>query len=263
MENLYNHIERIHQYLMGNLSAADKAAFEQELQENPRLAKDLEVERIVLGGIEKAADADARAQVGLMHSQMKNTASIETKSNQPKTRSIMMMNSRALAIAAGIIALIGAVWFMQPSKDPYTEFYKPENTKVKVIMEGLQSYGLAGEITAEDTLLQALKLYDNAQYAEARKALEPFYAQYPENNTAGFYLAMSYLNEANYARAITLLTPLTQKTDFEMRNDAKWYLALCMLKTTDGEKEAIGLFKQLQNEPEFKKSAMAALAMLE
>ena len=111
---------------------------------------------------------------------------------------------------------------------------------------------MAGVETAQDSLREGLRLYEEGKYDETCAALDTFLAQYPANDTARFYLAMAHLNAERYARAVEILTPLTQMESSAFQLDATWYLGLCYLKVDDGLPKAKALFVGLSGNTEYK-----------
>ena len=261
MEN-NEYIERIHQYLASDMNQADKATFENELKANVQLAQDVKIEQKLLQGISLAGDEDLKKHIAsaderLETKQFYTKGKIVSLKSQPKN---FIMN-KIIAFAAAAVVLIGVVWwgfFRQaaPSSDQlFTDNFKPETTKSAAIAEGLQtSSGLLGDstATAQDSLLDALKLYNEANYDKAMVALDTFLVYHPTNDTAQFYLGMTHLNAERYARAVELLTPITASESSAFKLDALWYLGLCYFKVDGGFAKAEEIFTQLASTPESK-----------
>jgi TolA-binding protein len=191
--------------------------------------------------------------------------------NKNENQVNMKTNNRTwIGIAAGIAILVVAYFlFWNPGKstdEMYAESFKPESEHVAKARENSMQFGMASA-TAEsrDSFLNGLKLYESNKYDESMKILAPYVENYPEDNDARFYLAMSQMNREKYAPAITHLSILNAKTDLDasLLEEVKWYYALCSLKMVDGKKQAKVLFEQLAaSEGKHARVARANLAYL-
>jgi thioredoxin-like negative regulator of GroEL len=112
--------------------------------------------------------------------------------------------------------------------------------------------GFAGEPTPQDSLKEALKLYEAGKYNEAATALDSVLAKHPANDTAMFYLAMSHLNMERYSRALEILTPMTTMDSSAFKMESTWYLGLCYLKVENGLAKAKEIFGNLAANPDYK-----------
>lgn len=251
------YIDRIHQYLSGKMGQAEKSDFENEMFANDQLAHDTKIEEKLLLGISLVGDDDLKRSIAGADQHMSAKHFFETGkvvSLQPNK----FIMKKLISIAASVVILIGLVWwgfFRQtaPSTDQlFADNFKPEATKSVAIASALTNSGLVDSMTTEDSLLVALKLYNDGKYNEAMVALDTFLVYHPANDTAQFYLAMTHLNEARYARAVELLTPITSSEASNFKLDAMWYLGLCYFKVDGGFSKAEEIFTQLASTPESK-----------
>ena len=169
-----------------------------------------------------------------------------------------MHMKRFIAIAATLAIVAAGIWFLSRNKptaaaDPnnvYATYFNPntEIQRVKTIIATLESRGLAGIQTDADTLRQALELYEAARYDESIALLKSFLGTHPENDTAQYYLGVSYMSQEHYARAIEMLYPLSRSEASSLRNDALWNLGLCYLKAENAREDARAAFTELSND---------------
>ncbi|MBI1227534.1 MAG: tetratricopeptide repeat protein [Bacteroidetes bacterium] len=259
MEN-NDYIDRIHKYLSGNMNQAETSDFENEISANEQLAKDVKLEEKLLLGIGLVGDDDLRKSIAAAD-QRKAEQQFFTAGKIVSLQPKKFEMKKLISIAAAAVILVGLVWWGFFRQTPpnaeqlFASNFKPETAKSAAIAESLQaSSGLLGDSTstAQDSLLEALKLYNDGKYNEAMVALDTFLVYHPENDTAQFYLGMSHLNESRYARAVEVLQPITTSETSSFKLDAMWYLGLCYFKVDGGFAKAEELFNQLASNPESK-----------
>lgn len=252
--------ETIHQYLNGLLEGDALKNFEAALTNEPGLKEDVEWERKLLLGIEAEGDARLRETVRKTHAHLKTKGFFDQKpANESNTLSTakpiinMKSISRTLAIAASVVIVLVAGYFLinKPGnediqKEAFTKYYHPESVNVKRIIDGLSSFGMvSGEKTDKDSLKDALQLYADGQYDAAIESLNAILNIHPEDNTAKMYLGLSLLNQSQYGKAVRILEPLSRLDSFELKEDARWYLAICYLTTETNQDDALKIFETM------------------
>lgn len=257
------HIETIHRYLAGIMSDTELQTFEADMQANPALREEVELERILLAGIEhagrhhesfetiRAVQEKLRAE-GFFESEKAADTPIFTIAHTKKFN----IMKRLIAVAATLVVLAGGIWFFMNREQPldadalFTQFYQPKEDvqRAKNILESLESYGLAGVQTDTDTLKIALELYETDKYDEALALLKGFAETHPENDVAQYYIGVIHMSQGRYAKAIEVLLPISRSEESALKNDALWNLALCHLKTENGVNDAREAFTKLSND---------------
>lgn len=260
------YIDKIHRYLAGTMSTAEREAFETEINENPELQNDVELERLLLEGMERAGEAELRQTIGAVHHKLTAEGFFQAGAAAPvSTLSVSHLSKtsfmrRIMAIAATLVVLAGAVWFFTRQEsaavDPnalFSQHFKLEQEvqRAKTAISRLESVGMAGVQTAEDTLRQALQHFEAGRYNEAQNLLKSHLETHPDDQTAQYYLGIIHMSQERYAKAIELLTPLSVAEGSELKNDALWNLGLCYLKAENGQDDAREAFTKLANDNEY------------
>ncbi len=257
------HVETIHRYLAGTMDNHEREAFEADMQANPALREEVELERFLLTGIEHAGqEGEARKTIRVVQDKLRNEGFFESeKAGTIPIRTIthtkkFNIMKRMIAVAATLVVLAGGVWFFMNQDKPvdtnalFTQFYQPKEDvqRAKGIVETLTSYGLAGVQSDTDTLKMALELYETDKYDEALALLKGFAETHPENDVAQYYIGVIHISQGRYAKAIEVLLPISKSEESALKNDALWNLALCYLKTEDGVNDAREAFIKLSND---------------
>ncbi|MBK9337452.1 MAG: tetratricopeptide repeat protein [Lewinellaceae bacterium] len=256
------HIDTIHRYLTGMMDAAEQQAFEAEIQQNPALRREVELERMLLAGIEYAGRNDARKTIESVQTKLRQEGFFDSAQTKPMPTLTIVHSSkvtimkRILAIAATFIVLAGGVWFFMNQETPldtnalFTQYYQPKDDiqRAKSIIETLDSYGLAGVQTDTDTLKMALQLYEADKYNEALALLKGFAEIHPENDVAQYYIGVIHISQGRYAKAIEVLLPISRSEESALKNDALWNLGLCYMKTENGVEDARNAFTKLSGD---------------
>lgn len=150
MNNSENNFDRIEAYLLNLMTAAERQAFELELQQNPELNQELKLQKAEHLAMELMLKADLRQA-------LRETA-LETTAQQdiPAPKLQKTFNTRRImqwAAAAMVVLAIG-VWYLMPGNDPYAAF------------EGAASYR-SGAAALPAVLQPAAKEMQGGRYREA------------------------------------------------------------------------------------------------
>lgn len=251
----------------------EKSQFENDMKINQELYHAVEFERKLLTGLHLVGDKELRKQIQAVHDDLAHQQFFEKKDNIISINSINKRTfmKRIIAIAAAAVVLLGVVWFSflkeKPAADPnevFAQHFKPETSRLGEVLAGFPA-GFAGELTAQDSLKEALKLYEQGKYDEAVAALDSVLVRHPANDTATFYLGMAHLNSERYARALEVLTPITTNESSAFKLESTWYTGLCYLKVDNGLDKAKDIFSGLANNAEYKdrQAAKGVLNLIE
>lgn len=124
----------------------------------------------------------------------------------------------AAAVAAGLVLLLGAVWFFNQSGLPHYAQYA-QHAPLSLTVRG----------AADQSNSAAEKAFAAGDYAGALSALEQIAAADPGNTTAKLYQGICLLEMDRIAEARAAFAPIALGQS-ALRGEANWYIALSYLK---------------------------------
>ena len=206
--------ELIDAYLLGNLDTNVLSDFEERMKIYPDFRARVEEQRLLLKSVE---------EYSLRNSLDEYHNSIE---EEPQKK---WLSPGWLAIAASFLILIGvASWAIlksgKSSEKVFAANFKPDPglpTTMGTSSEYEFYYGMVN--------------YKRKEYAEAISRWEPIYGANPENDTLVYFLGVANLAEGNVRQAKKYLQLAKKKTESTFYEDAKYYLALSLLKENNIE----------------------------
>ena len=229
MEESNLDFDQVKRYLSGEMNDEEKKQFEDIIDNDPELARQVDLDQVLLEGIQLHYRGQLKEKLkGLDRHDL-------------QTASPSFPIFRALAIAAGVM-LIMVVGFLvfdnkPDSQELYTTYFKPYYNVVNNIERG-------ETVSGEDDPYQ---LYETGEYQRANELFEKLLLMEPGNNQLIFYNGLSYLNSGLTSRAIDNLSKVAGKEDFLLSGTAYWYLGLAYLKE-NRIKEATETFTFLAEE---------------
>ncbi len=122
MEDNFDNIERIIDYLNGNMTPPQYSAFETLISKDAALAAQVEEMRVLIGGIEKYGDDRVKSQIKAVDKSLETANFFEpdttaTKYIQPTPLSFIKTNPFRWLMAASAIGIALMTWFIyQPQK---------------------------------------------------------------------------------------------------------------------------------------------------
>jgi tetratricopeptide (TPR) repeat protein len=148
------------------------------------------------------------------------------------------------------VSLIGAffLWQKQVTNSHISEA-KATSSEILHSMSAFENV-IGLDAADKSPLAQGMKFYDAGLYADAIPLLKTHYQRQPTDDFGKLYLAISYLMTDQSDKAVTLLEPMSNSSDVELSDAAKWHLALALTQQGELEK-AKTLFWALQNHPRF------------
>ncbi len=255
MSNENTYIQ-IHRFLKGEMDKDEQLAFEKEMGENEILKNDTLMENRLLNGLNLAADKELKNDIGEVHQNLKTQGFFKDGTSDAKIININRRNNfkRIIAIAASIIIIAAAWWAINQqdgqhaaidSEELFANNYKPENQELKNII------GNVGFIDEDDSkeykLKEALQQYENGEFTSSLKSLTALNEEFPNDSEIELYLALSHIETNNHQAAIDLFRPLSI-ADFDLQEDAKWYLGLLLIKEMEDMEETKDLFFSLSQD---------------
>lgn len=210
-----NRFEAIEAYVLGNMSAMEREAFELEMTKDDALRAEVHLQRentlaVELGGMERMLRS-----VGAEH------AGHAAKANGGWTQYL-----KYAAVVA--IVLSGAFWMLtRPSTNErlFAEHYTAD--------PGLP---VAMSATDDHAFQDAMVAYKLGDYAEARGKWSSLLRSQPTNDTLRYYIASAALAMNDVVAAIPLLEGVAADPASTFSDKAQWYLFLTYLKVGDNAK---------------------------
>ena len=109
-----------------------------------------------------------------------------------------------------------------------------------------------GQADNQSTLMNAMRAYQDGDYASTRDILEILKSD-QDNLEIAFYLGVSYLHQGDFEKALEIFTVLTEpESRFSYEDGALWYRALCLIEL-DQKKEAEEILNQIASSNHYKK----------
>lgn len=233
--------EIIEAYLTNELSAADRASFESDMQTDAELRDEVDRQRTLrLGlralGIERALEQAKRQYQA-------TTAPVETVSEKP-TVIRPLINWQYWAVAASVVVVLGVGYFAYQQTTnrqtdlAYAETFAPDDQLLKDFP--------SGTIPPETRtgFLEALTTYRAGKYDQVIEQLRTLPADKQTIHYKNYFLGLSYLANKQPVEAIPLLIEAQATPSAKLRQKVDWFLALAYVKNGQKEK-ALPMLKRI------------------
>lgn len=230
--------ERIQDYIEGLLQGKELEDFENQMQQDVDLRNMVNLQREVYQIINQRLNSDEEnLRESLFYAENEVRMSKKTHSWRP-----------LMAIAsAACILLVGYLFFYTSSSTLYD-------------MPIMQSEVVRGQ-EAKSDYEQAVELFNNKSYAEAREKLNTLVALEPDVIQYQYYVALTHLGEKKWTEAIRQLKVIADGESI-FKYEAKYYLAISLDKI--GEKqEAINVLKEIPQDGKLGEKAHKLLKKLD
>ena len=237
-ENDYN-IDQMEAWIRNEMDSQARAEFQAKIENDPDLWSAVESHRTLIESIEIHGADRLKSKI---HQTVKALDKLNFFEQNQKEIKMTQINKKSgmrwVSIAASLLLVGVAAMFYLNSDTPsaqqmspgevFAEHYQPDSKIVSDELDRLEAPGFADpdNSDSEDTLVLALKNYQNYKYNEARTLLSKYLVVNPENQTARFYMGLTQLQISNYATAIDYLLPLCTEEGFPHQDASKWYLAM-------------------------------------
>jgi tetratricopeptide (TPR) repeat protein len=237
-KQMLEQLEKIDNYLSGDLGEKDRRAFEAAIKADPELAKDVEMNRIVNEALKDkkllSLQEDIDESIKLIR-QISSTVEVDHEKpgiGKPKTKSSLIFSRKYLAIAASVaIFIIISVFALLQ----YQQSTSPDNLVVTYLEEPYKSppFFKGSEAQGEDWAIN----YQKGNYREAKAKLEDIVASGATQLETEFYLGLCYLYQENPdpQNAIQQFEKVLNSNN-RYNEQALWYLGLAYY--LDNRKEA-------------------------
>lgn len=234
MDNTRNKIEL---YLLDRLDKAEVLEFESAMQADPSLSREVERMRAIVTAFEKRGERQALRAMQRIDSE-ETLKSIIKQAEKGSTRrhTTARIYGWSAAAAAAVILL---AWIGTQPEYPSTELYNntftaqqqfdvapsrgtaaPQPENAETLSTALALYRMGNFATAADTYAKALQGIDEREIAE----------------DVYLYYATALLQTDRMDEAIRMLRSMAANDEAELQDEARWNLALALLK--EGQRRA-------------------------
>jgi len=248
MENRAEYL--LESYFANALSAAEATELKALASANPSVAAELAFQKRVSASVQSHSLA-AGIQNPAWRAAAQKPASAAIK--------VSMLPRYAYAAAAAFALLVVAYLFIMP---PSLQSIVADNAKEYPNKMKFKSLG-AESLTVPENVISAFGLYDNQNYSEAAKALQPIVATNADRIDYRFYWGVSLVKSKQYAAAVAALMPVVQSQD-EKKIPGYYYLGLACAGSgdKDGARQNLQAYLDSPEGITFRKQAKAVLEAL-
>jgi FtsZ-interacting cell division protein YlmF len=197
-------------YLHNELTAEEKAAFENQLQNDPEVAASFEIYKDLNVHLENKLGNQIE-----LNSFKENLKTISKQNFTKQKSKVITFRPWQYAVAASITILLGTWLFTQNSNPEYGSYNQHENAY------------FTERNSADNNLKNAQEAFNDKNYAAAVMAFEKILE--PKTPELNYFYAIALIETNNYAKAETVLNDLKSGTSVYAPK-AIWYLALSNLK---------------------------------
>lgn len=215
--------EIMEKYVANKLAPAEKARFEQKMEQNPELKAEVELHRKLMKSVETEGVRQMLEQIHQQQLAASATGSVADRQETPVVRFKPARQRLALAAAATVALLLVAGWWafsLQQSRPEalYADYFAPAN-------------GLPTTLgVADDPLFaEGMVSYKLGEYPEALAAWQPLLAQATANDTLSYFAGVALLASQQPQKAESYLRQVARTGQSAYAGPARWYLGLALL----------------------------------
>jgi len=250
-------LEKIIRYLDGEMKGDEKQLFEQELIGDKALKQSAflleEIDRVIHDDEIFAFQAKLKETQELYNAITDRDYVIGIDAGKEASGKFLRINWK-YAVGAAVSMLIVASTilynFSQSSNDKiFASFYH----RYEANYEANEVNNRAAGVNKVSTLINAVQLYDQGDFASATNQFDEIIATDPDNIAAHFFSGLASIESKHYDKAIENLSYVISKKDIPYIEHSEWYLALCYLKT-DRTSKAISLLNRIANNNNYYKT---------
>ncbi len=220
--------ELIDDYLNGILKGKALEIFEKRMQVDQSFAREVRLHKLIIEGIQEAENEKLLDVLKQADSEME----------EPVVKKISFLKFyRIAALVILLLAVAAYFLFFNENKTDriFTKYFSPYKND-------LISYSRSSEVPQEfygfslETYNQAvvgMKAYEKGDYKIAANLFTEAISSGPEKPELIFYLSIAQLENDEVYKAINNLRYLLLLRDFRYHSEAKWYLALALIKAEE------------------------------
>lgn len=220
-------LETIEKYLEGELTEAERSAFEQEIANDPELAEHIRLHQQLEHSLSNREEIEVEQQLESI------IAAIDLEKEAPADESPTTSKSipwgRILSLAAAVTVIAVGTWILlssgpQSSKELYAMHYNAYDGSAELRSEN----GIPKSL-----LTEAFDTYNNREFTKAIGSFEEILELSPGNPRAHFYLAICFLETGKPDQAKTSLQVVIDEGQNLYLSQAHWYMGMACLQQED------------------------------
>ena len=205
--------DKFESYILGRMTGPEKTEFEHELENNPLLKEQLELEQNIVGQIRERAFVDKQI----------NRAKQEMK--RGKVISLISYSITSIAALFLVLFIVHGVWQGKQCDKLYASNFTTYNNDY-LPTDG--SY--RGDTEIDSLIVKAMLAYEGKDFTTAETQFSQILST-KDNPEIRFYLAIAQLEIGKTEVALNSLQMLySQPLGFRYFEQLRWYLALANLK---------------------------------
>jgi tetratricopeptide (TPR) repeat protein len=226
MSNQIDYSDFVEKYLAHQMKQDELEWFRKEMEHNPSLAEEVQMQKEIGDAILNEETMEFRARISNLFEREENKKQVRVR-KLPHIPRVMRV---AVASFLAFIMLGGGIYLYNhrsiPAGKLFEIYYAPYEGLANVRSSTPQMTGM---------LEAAMQKYEQKEYESALLLFETILASDRENITSQFYSGISYLETDRYNVAQKSFTGVIDHNDNLFIEHAEWYLGLCYLKTGEFE----------------------------
>lgn len=241
-----NQFELIEAYLNNELSATDRALFENDLQTDPELLAEVNRQRELRLGLRALGIQQRLEQARIVY---KTSSAADESAPDHRTNVRAFPRWQSWAAAASVVVVLGVGYYAYQQTDSrqadiaFTETVSPNASDD--LLKSFPSENVSAQ--TRTTFLDALSNYKAGKYDRVIEQLRVLPADKKTVAYKNYLLGLSYLANKQAVQSIPLLTKARQTSSPELQRKAEWFLALAYIKNNQKER-ALPLLKRISSD---------------
>ena len=245
-------IKRIDDYLLNYLDEKEYAELESIINEDNIFRREVELNAEINAAITEAEVMNLRNSLSEIISENKESNKIrrfipDNVKGSP-LKYVGVAASAAAIISAGLFTLTQQ---KVNSEALFNQVYKP-----------YEASGLFRSATVSNPAFLGIDLYNNQRYDDALSQFSKVLNENKDNPMCNFYAGLCYMGKNQYSDAIKFFQYVITEKDNLFIEQAEWYMALSLLKTSDEQKAYAILNRIIDEKSYYKKNAKELLRKL-
>lgn len=237
-------------YLDGEMTGQELIWFEKELDSNEWLQKELNLRKKVNQAILDERSMKYKDELEDAYAVYMDVGN----GTSNRKRKILVAGSALISVLAGVILILNLTGKQYTNEQLFDRYYKS--------YESNATFRSKDDVLNSD-LLQAMKFYDNKNYAEALKLFESILQTDPGRIGLNFYSGVSQMEIKEYELAGKSFGKVIDDRYNMYIEQAEWYLSLCYIITDQDDKAIHLLEKIIEGKGFYRKEAGKILKKLQ